>query len=64
VAAEAAHFVLAREPETIELLARRYAEWRGRGRSSGPALIHFPPRHRYTGKCYAAASAGAIAALS
>jgi hypothetical protein len=60
---KAADFLLSNEPEAIELPAASYAIWRGRARSGGPALIHFPARHRYAGNGYATASAAAIDAL-
>ncbi|HEY7807663.1 MAG TPA: hypothetical protein VIC34_10735 [Croceibacterium sp.] len=65
VAADAAaRFILANEPETVDLPRKRFAIWNGRARHEGAALIHFPIRHRFSGGGYATASATALAALS
>ena len=59
----AAKFIFAGEPEAVQLSRRRYARWHGKSLHEDAALIHFPPRYRFTGSGYAVASSTAIANL-
>ena len=57
---EAMNRVLAEEIHPFILPREVYAAWRGEAVSDDPALVHFPPRHRFAGDEYMRASAAAI----
>jgi hypothetical protein len=60
----AAEFVLAAEPELVELPRQRYGVWRAKPRRQNPALVHFAAPHRFSGGAYTAASIAAMADLA